>query len=667
MQINLDNYEFIEKDIEIPLLLAEAEHCKYVGLDTENSGGLDIRNPDVKLLLVQLEINGKAYVIDARKVDISLLRDLLTNRKRWIKVAQNANYDYKILKVLRGIPIRGLFDTMIAESLLHMGLAKKGNSLDALSLRYLDYKMEKDTRLTFANHPYDAPFTEEQLRYAAGDVLVFPDIRRKQQMYLNQYKLNPIAELEFALIEPIAEMELAGVMLDTEMWRKSLDNTKRKLFKISNELRQVLPDPPAPPPKPLRLKKDGTPFANSAKVKPPPVLNLDSWQQLVASFLKIGVDLAEVNKKTRKGPTNSGTIKVAQSVYSADPEKVTTLKNLIKYRELNQVKKTFGENLIEHVKDDGRIHARFWQNGTESGRFSSTDPNLQNIQKKGEEGRILRSCFVPAPGHKFIIADYSQIELRIAAEISNDPVMMAMFQDVKTDIHSMTASQMYKVPYDQVSSALRRAAKTLNFGIIYGMMIKTLSERLNCSSEEAAGHLQKYNDTYHVLMGWLENEGEAAYNRGWTRTIGGRIRWFPTLNEKDFEKKRDFNNRVDFFKRVGRNHPVQGTSADMTKTSIALLYFPLLHFASKLVNTVHDELCIEAPNEHAIEVARTVKEKMVLAGEQFLHKVPVLVDVKIRDCWWASEDEWAVSTDDENRQQLWLMPQRYGLENGNGN
>lgn len=660
MQIN---YEFIEKDAEIPLILAEAEGCKYIGLDTENSGGLDVLVPGVTLLLVQLEIKGRAYVIDARKVDVSLLRELLTD-KRWTKILQNANYDYKILKVLRGISVRGIFDTMIAESLLQMGLSKSRASLEKLALKYLDHQLDKTITMTFADHPADAPFTEEQLGYAAGDVLVFPGIHRRQQMYLNQYKLNPIAELEFALVEPVAEMELAGVMLDTNMWRKSLASTNRKLFKISNELRQVLPDPPAPEPKAPRFKKDGTPFKSNAAPKPAPVLNLDSWQQVVQAFVEVGVDLQEVNKKTKKGPTNAATLKVAQLLYSDDSEKVTTLKNFVKYRGLNQVKKTFGENLIDHVRDDGRIHARFWQNGTDSGRFSSTDPNLQNIQKKGEEGRILRSCFVAAPGHKLIIADYSQIELRIAAELSSDPVMLATLQDEKGDIHRATASQMYKVPYDLVTSTLRRAAKTLNFGIIYGMMVKTLSERLDCSVTEADEHLRIYNETYATLMEWLNNEAEAAYSRGWTRTIGDRIRWFPTLDMKDFETKRDFNRMVEFLKRVGKNHPVQGTSADMTKLSMVLLYFPLMHLEAKFVNTVHDEVCIEAPTERAVEVARTVKERMIHAGERFIHKVPVLVDVKIRDCWWASEDEWGAKGDDENRQQLWLMPPKYGDDNG---
>jgi len=660
---SLGNYEFIETDAEISLILSEIERCKYISLDTENSGGLDPLNSKVKLLLLQLEVAGKAYVIDARKVNIHLLEDVLSNR-RWIKLIQNAVYDYKIVKHLCGIPIRGIFDTLTAEALLQAGLGRTGNSLEDLALRYSDIRMDKETVKTFFDHPYDAPFTAEQLRYAADDVLVIPDIHKKQQMYLNQYGLNQIAELEFALVEPVAEMELAGVALDSEMWKRSLDNTKKKLFTISNELRSILPSPPPPPPKPVRLKKDGTPYANTAKVKPPPVLNLDSWQQLVESFKKFGIDLDEVNKKTKKGPTNSGTIKFAQTVYRNDPNKVKVLKNLMVYRALNQVKKTFGDNLLEHIREDGRIHARFHPNGTDSGRFSSTEPNLQNIQKKGEEGKILRSCFVPAESYKYIIADYSQIELRIVCELSNDPVMMATFQDPKSDIHRSTASQMYKVPYDRVSGDLRRAAKTLNFGIIYGMMVKTLSERLDCSSEEAAKHLAIYNDTYKVMMHWLEEEGEKAYNRHWSRTIGGRIRWFPTLDPKKFDTQREFNNMVEYYKRVGRNHPVQGTSADMTKTAIVLLHHPLLKLGGKVVNTIHDEVCVEVPIDNAVQAAKLVKDKMILAGQRYVKKVPVMVEVKIRDCWYKDDfDSGKLGIqDDEEGQQLMLLPNKWGLD-----
>jgi len=649
--------------------MTEAAKQKCIALDTENSGGLDVLTGTVKLLLLQLNIGGVAYVIDARKVNLELVKEIIES-SRWIKIVQNANYDYKLLHMLRNISLRYIFDTKIAESVLNAGMAKGGNSLEDLALKYLNIKMNKETVMTFANHPYDADFTEEQLVYAANDVLVLPEIKRQQQMYLNQYRLNATAELEFRLVESVAEMELAGFRLDTELWRRSLNQTNKKLFQISNELRQVLPDPPVPPAKPVRLKKDGTPFANNAKPKPAPVLNLDSWQQLVASFSKIGVDLDKANEKTHKGPTNNGTLKFAQAMYSTDQTKVGVLKNLIKYRGLNQVKKTFGENLIDQVRADGRIHAKFWQNGTESGRFSSSDPNLQNIQKKGEEGRILRSCFIPADGCKFIIADYSQIELRIVAELSQDPVMLEILKDPKGDIHRATASQMYKVPYDKVSGALRRAAKTLNFGIIYGMQIKTLSERLECSSQEAAEHLAKYTETYKHMMDWLEVEGQKAYDNGYTRTIGshgttdGRIRWFPTLDPKKFETQREFKNMVEFYKRVGRNHPVQGTSANMTKLAMVNLYPQLCVLGSKIVNTVHDELCTESPIEHTIEAAKAVKNEMIKAGEKFLHQVPVLVEVKIRDCWYKDDFDSAKLgiQDDEEGQQMWLMPPVFEFE-----
>jgi DNA polymerase-1 len=283
---------------------------------------------------------------------------------------------------------------------------------------------------------------------------------------------------------------------------------------------------------------------------------------------------------------------------------------------------------------------------------------LQNIQKKGDEGKILRSCFIPEVGHKFVIADYSQIELRIAAEMSGDETMLKILNDPRGDIHIGTAAEMYSVSYEEVSSDLRRAAKTINFGLIYGMSVKTLAERLGCSSDEAAKHLQKYRETYPTLMAWLEKKGSDAVDDGYSKTIGGRIRWFPSLDER----KEDYKRLRAFYERVGKNHPIQGTSADMTKTSMVYLDRVLWKYGSKMVNTIHDELCVEVPFEHTITVAKLVKDKMIFAGEKFLKKVPVLVDVKIRDCWFKDDGV----EDDENGQQLWLIPLGLG-ENGDSN
>jgi len=653
MDVALGKCEFIENNKDLSLVLDDARDYTHVSLDTENSGGLDPLSPNVKLLLVQVGIGDRAYVIDARKTDVTLLRELVESN-RWIKTLQNAVYDYKMLKAKRGLSLQTVFDTKIAENLLTAGM-KKGNSLEDLAFRYLELKLDKSTVETFFEHPYDAPFTEEQIKYAANDVLVLPEIRIRQWNCLKQYGLIPIAEIEFLLTQAVGEMELTGFKLDADLWSKGIQSTRKKIFKVGTKLRNSLPNLPAPPPKPIRLKKDGTPYANTAKFKPPPVLNLDSWQQVAWACSQVGINLYDANKKTRKGVTNVNTLKYAMSLYDDDKREI--LANIIKYRGLKQVEKTFGDNLIEHIKWDGRIHARFDQMGTDAGRFSSYDPNLQNIQKKGEEGFLLRSCFVPEKGKKFVIADYSQLHLRIAAEMSGDPVMLFAFSDPSGDIHKATASLMFKVPIDQVTPSQRKAAKIINFGIIYGMYLNSLKDRLGCSSTEAEDLMTKYRETYKVLMDWLDEQSKLALERGWARTLGGRYRWFPSLATSDKNYKR----LRSFYERVGRNHPILGTDGDMLKIAMVLLYNPLRNFGATMVNCVHDELVVEVPEEHAIEVAHLVRSKMIVAGRKLLTKVPIIVDVKIRDNWWKDDGVG----DGIEGQQLLLIPPGWGLS-GNG-
>jgi len=646
MEVISPNYDYITDQSDIPLIIADARKEKYIGLDTENSGGLDVLSDTIKLLLLQIEIGGKVYVIDTRKINLDPLKEILEN-DYYIKVIQNSLYDYKILSVLRSINIRGIYDTKIAEYLLNVGISRDGYGLSELSFKYLDNYLDKEVVKTFFDFPYDGKFTDKQLEYAATDALVLSEIRKRQKIYLDRFGLNSTAFIEFALVPSVAKMELAGVKLDAKKWRYTLNELHKKIFKVTNDLHQVLPDPPAPVPKPPRLKKDGTPYSRSAKQKPAPILNLNSPQQLVWACSEVGIDFVKANKKTKAGLTNNTTLRAAISIYRDEPDKFSILKDIVRYRGLKQTEETFGENLIEFVGEDGRIHARFHQNGTHSGRFSSSKPNLQNIQKKGEEGKILRSCFVPETGHKFVIADYSQIELRIVAELSGDKNMLSILNNPHGDIHKSTASQMFGVPYNRVTSELRRAAKTLNFGIIYGMSAKTLSDKLGCSIEIAKNHLMKYSEAYPILMGWLDRIGIESFQKGFAKTIGGRIRWFPSLDRNS----EDFKSKKAFYERVGRNHPVQGCSADMTKLSMIYLEKYLDKFNAKIVNCIHDELCVEVPFEHAVDVAKLIKKKMIVAGEYYLKQVPVLVEVKIRDCWFKDDD----ISDDENGQQLQLF------------
>jgi DNA polymerase I len=553
--IDLKNYEYITHQSDVDLIIADAKKNINIAVDTENSGGLDPFSKDFTILLMQIAFDNKAYVIDARRVNLNPFKEILED-PRYVKVLQNAIYDFKSLYLKKGITIHRMYDTMISEGIIWAGLEREqSNSLEALTQRYLNKNRDKTIRSEFIDFPIDYEFTDAQIKYAAEDTLDLIEIKRLQQMYLNQYSLNSVVEIELSLIEPVAMMEIKGFKLDAVKWAKTLKLVKEKLFKLSTELRSELPAPDYVP-VPVKLKKDGTPY-KGAVVKPPPVLNIDSWQQIEVAFKKVGINLEEADKATHKGITNVNTLKYAKIVlYTDDKKKQALIDKFMAYRSLNQVQKTFGDNLIDCIKNDGRIHASFHQVGTDSGRFSSSDPNLQNIQKKGDEGKILRTCFVPESGFKFVIADYSQIELRIAAYMSQDPKMLSILSDPKGDIHRGTASEMFGIPYKSVTSKMRTAAKTLNFGIIYGMSTKTLAERLGIDNEEAAEHLQRYKDNFKGLMAWMSDEETKSSKRGYTLTQAGRIRWYKSTNDiKDPDEKRKMDS---FYNRVSRNHPVQG-------------------------------------------------------------------------------------------------------------
>lgn len=639
--------------------MEDAKKCSQISIDTENCGGLDVLSPLSRLLLVQLEVGGRAYVIDARKVDVSPLAEVLYN-SRIRKVGQNLLYDYKMLLVKRRITLRNLFDTMLAESILTAGLDSGGNALDDLALKYLNITLDKTLQAGFSDHPYDAPFSDEQLLYAARDTLILPTICDIQEHKLMEYRLLTTARLEFDVLPAVAEMEIMGMRLDASRWIPTLEKVRGKLWKVEVGLRSALPDPPPPPVKPPRIKKDGTPFKNTAAPKEPPVLNLGSWQQLSKSCSDIGIDLDAANRITKKGITNNATINMAIQMYTKEPTKTKVLKDLLDWRALDHLVNSFGEGLLAHIKEDGRIHASFLQDGTQAGRFSCQKPNLEQIQKKREEGKILRSCFIPAPGSKYIIADYSQLHLRIAAELSKDPILLQIFSDPDADLHRSTAAQMFEIAVSAVTSKQRSIAKVINFAIIYGAGAKTLASQIGdltpghpCTVDEAQAFMDKYTARFAVLMKWLKDAGEKAFKDSEARTILGRVRWFPRIPITDPDYKR----QKSYYQRVGGNHPILGTDGDMLKTAMIKLHDALPILGGHLVNIIHDETVIEVPEERAIDGARLLKKCMIEAGQRFMSKdkdgkyfVPILVDVKIRDSWWKDDG----ASDNEFGQQLWL-------------
>ena len=338
--------------------------------------------------------------------------------------------------------------------------------------------------------------------------------------------------------------------------------------------------------------------------------NINSTKQLgVILFEKLGL---KSGKKTKSGYSTS------VDVLSKLVDEHEIIPKILEYRSISKLRSTYVEGLLESIRSDGRIHSKFNQMVTATGRLSSTEPNLQNIPTRTAEGREIRKSFVPEEGYTFVDADYSQIELRVMASISEDASLIEAFNSSK-DIHAITASQVFGVPHEEVDSTLRRRAKAVNFGIIYGISSFGLGEDLGISRKEAKEYIEKYFATYVKVKEYLDSCVSGAKETGVVRTLYGRLRPIPELSSSNFMQR-------SFGERVAMNSPIQGTAADIIKIAMIKVWHELKKrgLKSRLILQIHDELLIEtAPGEEE-EVKELLRENMENAAEL---AVPLYVDV----------------------------------------
>jgi len=568
------------------------ESAPIVSLDTEATS-LDPH--DAKLLLFQIATPGEAYLFDARHLDLRPFQSILGSEKI-LKLAQNAKFDYGMLKELAGVEIVNIFDTMLAERILTCGMTKLGDlSLAALSRKYLGIELAKEVRETFfGGHLRD--FTKKQLDYAAKDVLVLFPIYEAQRDRLQKEQLEKIASLEFELVPVVSEMELRGFLIDVEKWRQVIADYRKKAQEIDRKMQEEL--------RPYSRSTQKDLFGNHANV-----VNLNSPSQIMEAFRRVGLDLPSTGEE----------------ILARYDHPLAKL--LLEYRESEKIISAFGENLLEKINPKtGRIHPDYMQIGADTGRFACSNPNLQQIPTDS----MFRSCFIASPGHKLVVADYSQIELRIMAELSEDPVFMKAFKEDQ-DLHALTASQMFNIPIDQVSKEKRFQAKSINFGLMYGRGARSLAVQLGVSEDESRRLLDKYFRQYHRVKTWLDNISRDAIRRGYSTTLGGRKRYYEKVASDD----PSYDRQVSYIERQGKNTPIQGTSADITKMALVNLRQRIRKegLAAVPIHTVHDEIVVEAPVSEAEQTAKIVKEEMVRAGEALLKKVPVKVDVVVSDIW----------------------------------
>ncbi|MDO4273191.1 MAG: DNA polymerase I [Eubacteriales bacterium] len=348
--------------------------------------------------------------------------------------------------------------------------------------------------------------------------------------------------------------------------------------------------------------------------------NINSPKQLgVILFEKMGIP---GGKKTKTGYSTAADI-----LEKLAPEQ-PIVNNILEYRQLTKLKSTYADGLGNVIGPDGRIHSTFNQTITATGRISSTEPNLQNIPVRMELGRLIRKVFVPEEGYVFLDADYSQIELRVLAHMSGDEKLIQAYKEAE-DIHRLTASQVFHIPFDQVTPLQRRNAKAVNFGIVYGISSFGLSQDLSITRKEAADYIEKYFETYPKIKGFLDGMVEEGKEKGYVSTMFGRRRPVPELKSSNFMQR-------SFGERVAMNSPIQGTAADIIKIAMNRVYRRMKQegLQSRLLLQVHDELLIETRKEEIPMVSRILEEEMKGAAHL---AVELEVDMHQGDSWYEAK------------------------------
>ncbi|MFN0084664.1 MAG: bifunctional 3'-5' exonuclease/DNA polymerase [Blastocatellia bacterium] len=555
-----------------------------IGLDTETTG-LDPHTKRLRLL--QLATAQETFIFDCFQCAPEALRPVLdlVASERPVKIAHNAKFDAKFLMRHCGIRVGGAFDTYLASQLISAGNDADRHGLEPVVRRFLGIELDK----TAQTSDWSQPLSERQLEYAARDAAVLLPLRERMLARLDELELMRVAQLEFDCVLSVAAMELAGMHLDVERWKALIGRIRIEHDAVADDLQREL--------------SAGAPQMNLFGA--PETINLDSPAQVREALSRLGIEVEDTREWTLQRLARRHTV----------------IEKLLLHRGLSRSLSSYGENILGFINPaTGRIHADFRQIGTPTGRLTTSSPSLQQIPNTVE----YRSCFRAPAARKLIVADYSQIEMRILADIARDETLLAAF-DSGADIHRTTASQMFGIPLAEVTKRQRESAKGLNYGLVYGMGAEGLANRLECGVREAQALIDRYFTAYPGIARWLREAADAAVRDLQSRTVAGRLWKF----------KSDPNDRSDLatLKRVGKNAPIQGSASDIFKRAMALLDAALVGRDAVIVNSIHDELIVECDEAIAEETLEIVRASMTQGVKDFLHRVPVVVDAAIADDW----------------------------------
>lgn len=594
------NYKTIRTHEELSTMIKELEQAGLFAFDTETDS---IKAVEAELVGMSFSIKEKGgwfLPLQSRglfseefpepSISISMIKPVLENPDLK-KIGQNIKYDFMVLKNA-GINLKGIFfDTMIASYLINPSELR--HNMDDLAEKYLNYKTITFKELVGTGKNAialtDLPM-DKLAEYAIEDADI---TMRLYNIFAPMLKENGLEklfnEIELPLINVLAEMEIAGVKIDT----LHFDVMKKNTLAMLNDIEKNI------------YREADQEF------------NINSTKELSAIlFDKLGLRTV---KKTKTGFSTD--IKVLETLQGTHP----IIDYLISYRTLNKLQNTYIESLPKLIsKKTGRIHTSFNQTVAATGRLSSSDPNLQNIPARDDYGKKIRTGFVPEKGSIIMSADYSQIELRLAAHFSNDENMLLAFSK-GIDIHNMTAASVFGVPIDEIKSDMRRKAKIINFATIYGVSPYGLSQQAEISIKDAAIFIEKYFQTYPGFKDYIDRTISFAKKHGYVETLCGRRRPVPEINSTTSFMR-------EGAERAAINMPIQGTSADMIKIAMINIQNDLADkkMKSKMIIQVHDELVFEAKKDELESLKSIVTDRMEKALEL---NVPVVVDIGLGENW----------------------------------
>ncbi|MCK5582462.1 MAG: DNA polymerase I, partial [Elusimicrobiales bacterium] len=401
-------------------------------------------------------------------------------------------------------------------------------------------------------------------------------------------------DLELPLIGIIYLMEKAGIKMDKVFLEKFSQELEEKIEKLQTEI--------------FALAKEE--------------INLNSPKQLSELiYEKLNIDLDEKNKKIFKTKTGYST---SEEALLSIKDRHPIIDEILQYRELTKLKSSFVDNLLKLIAGDGHVHTNYEQDGTATGRFSSSKPNLQNIPIRSDYGLKIRKAFKAKEGYCLIAADYSQIDLRVLAHLSEDENLITAFLK-NEDIHKRTAAEVFKVEENKVTLEMRRLAKAINFGIVYGQTAFGLARQLNIKGEEAQKYIDHYFELYKGVKTWIDSTIIFAKANGYVATLTGRRRDIPDIDSNNISLR-------NFAQRIAMNTPVQGGSADIIKKAMINVFFKIedLKLDARMLMQVHDELIFEVKDDIKKEVSKIIKDEMENA---FKLKVPMKVELKAGKNW----------------------------------